>query len=109
MGLKDAYLARVEAQIKEWDADFERMKAKADIASADAKIEYYNKLEGFKVRSEKLKEEYKTLKESSEEAFDEMKCGLEKACGELTSTFGDFKDSLTSALGKFQHKDSPST
>lgn len=108
MGLKEAYLDRVEAQIKEWDADFEKMKAKAQIASAEARIEYYNKLEGLKARSEQFKTEFKSFKECSSEAFDELKLGLDKAYDEMSSTFSDFKETLNQAMSKF-HKDQPSS
>lgn len=108
MGLNEAYLDRIEAQIKEWDADFEKMKAKAQIASADARIEYFNKLEGLKVRSEQFKQEYGRLKSASGEAWDELKGGLDKAYNEMSSTFADFKESFNQAVGKF-HKDQPSS
>lgn len=106
MGLKEAYLDRVEAQIKEWDADFEKMKAKAQIASAEARIEYYNKLEGMQARADQFKKEFSSFKESSGEAWEELKGGLDKAYNEMSSTFADFKETFTQAVGKFQ-KDQP--
>lgn len=108
MGLREAYLDRVEAQIKEWDADFEKMKAKAQIASAEARIEYYNKVEGLKARSDQFKTEFARVKESSGEAWEELKGGLDKAYNELSSTFSDFKETFHHAIGKF-HKDQPSS
>jgi len=38
MGLKEAYQEKMEAQLKEWTAKLAEMKAKADLASADAKV-----------------------------------------------------------------------
>ena len=36
MGMKEAYQQKLEAQLDEWTADINKMKAKADKADADA-------------------------------------------------------------------------
>ena len=40
-GKRKAYEEKLEAQLKEWSAQVALLKAKADNARADAKIEYY--------------------------------------------------------------------
>ena len=39
MGLKEAYQEKLEAQLKEWSAQFKELQAKAEMAKTDAKIE----------------------------------------------------------------------
>ncbi|MBY0358354.1 MAG: hypothetical protein K2W82_10170 [Candidatus Obscuribacterales bacterium] len=104
MSLKDAYQARVEAEIKGWEADYSKWKAKAEIAGADAQIEYYKKLEGIQARLEKAKKCFGELKSSTEEAWEELKPGIDKAGSELNVAFNELRESLERALGKFQHK-----
>jgi len=45
MSLKDAYVQKLQAKSDEWHAEIDKLKAKADSAKADAKIEYYKQIE----------------------------------------------------------------
>jgi chromosome segregation ATPase len=44
MGEDDRVEARIEAQLREWAAELERLKARADTAVAEARKEYYEQI-----------------------------------------------------------------
>jgi hypothetical protein len=48
--MKDAYVAKMEAQLGEWNAKLKEMKAKAEKAAAQGRIDYQQKLEQAKVQ-----------------------------------------------------------
>src|SRR5216683_2259735 len=48
--MKDAYVAKMEAQLAEWGAKLKEMKAKAEKAAAQGRIEYQKKLEQSKAQ-----------------------------------------------------------
>jgi hypothetical protein len=45
MGMKEAYQKKLQAQLDEWNAEIEQLKAKADKAEAESQLEYYKKIE----------------------------------------------------------------
>ncbi len=55
MSLKNAYEKKLQAQLDEWNAEIEKLKAKAHKANADAQIEYHKKLEEIKDKREAAK------------------------------------------------------
>ena len=44
MGLQEAYLAKIEAELKEWDAEIMQHEAQAERAQAQIQIQYYEQL-----------------------------------------------------------------
>ena len=49
---RKAYEEKFDAQLKEWSARIELLKAKADNARADAKIEYIKTIEDYAAKAE---------------------------------------------------------
>lgn len=52
MESKKAYQDKKETQLREWSARIDLLKAKADKTRAEAKIEYYEKIEKLQVEQE---------------------------------------------------------
>jgi hypothetical protein len=95
MASKEEYREKLEAQMREWSAKIDLLKAKADQAEAEAKIEYRNRIEDLRKRKEALQAKLEELKDASEAAWNDLKAGTEKAAADL-------RDALESALSKFQ-------
>ena len=95
MGLKEAYLANREAELKEWDAKILQLEAKAEQAQAQLKIQYYEQLEALRTKQTSVREKLHELKQSSGAAWESVKIGLENA-------WHDLKGGLTSAAAKFK-------
>lgn len=95
MGLKGAYLANREAELKEWDAKILLFEAKAEQAEAQVKIHYYEQLESLRAKQTTVRERLHELKQATGAAWETVKIGLE-------NSWNDLKGGLTSATAKFK-------
>jgi uncharacterized coiled-coil DUF342 family protein len=96
MGLKEAYQEKLEAQIKEWSAKVTELKAKADQAGADAKIQMYQQIDQLRARKDAAQQKLTEIKAASADSWEALKTGSEKALGDLKKTWESMKS-------KFQH------
>ncbi len=92
---KDAYQQKMEAQLKEWDALIDQLRARAEQANAEAKIEYMNRVEELQGKRNTLQEKLDKMKNSSGDAWKDLKAGVENA-------FSDLKISVESAIDRFK-------
>lgn len=95
METKDAYKARIDAQLKEWSAKIAELKAKAEVAEASAKVEYVNQVEALRLKKEKAQAKLDELKKAGDEAWETLKAGVDQAVSDL-------KNSINSAVSKFK-------
>lgn len=79
MSLKTAYQEKFQAQLNEWSAQMEVLKAQRDKAEADAKISYEQHLKELQTQYDAAQSKLKELQSSSEAAWEEMKSGVENA------------------------------
>jgi len=56
MSMKQAYVEKVQARLNEWDAEIEKLKARAEEAEADAKITYYQQIEALRAYNNQMSE-----------------------------------------------------
>ena len=52
MSLKDDYVSKMQAQLKEWEAELSKLMAKAQKATAQGKVEYQKRLETAKAKQQ---------------------------------------------------------
>lgn len=83
MASRQAYVQKLNAQLKEWDAKLDQLSAKAQKATADARINYENELESLKARRAVANRKLEELGQRGENAWEDMKDGLEKVWDEL--------------------------
>ena len=83
MTTKEAYERKLQAQLDLWNADIQRLKAKAEIAAADAQINHEATLEELRQYQRDAQEKLKELQESGESAWGDMKSGVESAWAQL--------------------------
>ena len=95
MGLQEAYLAKVEAELKEWDAEIMQHEAKAERAQAQIQIQYYEQLAALRTKHTTAGEKLHELKQASGSAWESVKLSVESAWHELRS-------GLTSIAAKFK-------
>jgi uncharacterized protein YfiM (DUF2279 family) len=86
---RKAYEEKIDAQLKEWSAQIALLKAKADNAKADAKIEYYKTIEVLQRKQNEAKAKLQELRTAGDEAWDDLKAGSEKAWAEIKTAFHD--------------------
>lgn len=92
---RKAYIDKLAGQLKEWDAELEKMEAKTQKAKADIKADYESKIEELREKKEVAQNKLKEVKSASEDSWEELKSGAEDA-------FNDMKTAFKSALSKFR-------
>ncbi|MGH8507727.1 MAG: coiled coil domain-containing protein [Gammaproteobacteria bacterium] len=87
---KQAYQEKLEAQLREWDARLDLVKAKAASLGADAKIEFEIQLAALQQRRHEAQAKLAELRERSEGAWEDVKEGTERAWSELVKATESF-------------------
>jgi hypothetical protein len=86
---RKAYEEKLDAQINELNAQLALLKAKADKAKAEAKIEYYTTIEALQHKRDIAKAKLHELKASGDDAWEVVKAGAEKAWAEVKTAYHD--------------------
>ena len=89
MGDKELYQQKMKAQLDEWKAEIDKLKAKASGASADAQLEMNRQIKALESKTEEGKAKLSALAKASEEAWESMKEGMEAAWSSLKSAVSD--------------------
>ncbi|MBD3426425.1 MAG: coiled coil domain-containing protein [Candidatus Omnitrophica bacterium] len=82
MGLREEQKNKVEAQIKEWDAKIEELKAKAAQVTSDNKIEYFRQIEKLENKRDAVKKDLEEMVSSGEDKVELFKEKLDAAVEE---------------------------
>jgi chromosome segregation ATPase len=86
---RKAYEEKLDAQLKEYNAQIALLKAKAENAKADAKIDFYKTIEALEHKQNAAKTKLQELKTAGDEAWEAVKAGAEKAWGEVKTAYHD--------------------
>ncbi len=85
----------MESRIKEWTAQIEKLRGRAQVVEADARIKYHQEIRNLGTKIEVLGRKLEEIKKSSNEAWEVLKSGSEKA-------MSDFKQALDSARSRLK-------
>ncbi|HSH30182.1 MAG TPA: hypothetical protein VK971_09775 [Thiohalobacter sp.] len=83
MGQKQAYEKKLRARLDEWNSEIDRLKAKAESAEADARLEYHKHIEELRARQEAAGTKLEALENAGEDAWEDLKAGVESAWDDL--------------------------
>ncbi len=89
MNEKELYRQKMQAQLDEWKAEVDKLKAQTAGASADAQLELNKLIEGLEGKIEEGKTRLAELANASEDAWESIKAGVESAWDSITSAFSD--------------------
>ena len=78
-----AYEEKLDAQLREWSAQNALLKAKADKAKADVKIDYYKTIDTLQSKQDEARTKLQELKTAGDEAWEDLKTGAEKVWSEV--------------------------
>ena len=92
---RDAFVQTMKAKLDEWNAEIDRLSAKADAAQADTKLEYNKQVEALKKQREDALQRLNELQSASEGAWEEMRAGVDASWDKMT-------DALKSAASRFK-------
>jgi uncharacterized coiled-coil DUF342 family protein len=94
MSKRDAYQQKLEAKIEGFAAEIAQLKAKADEAEADTKLQMYEEIETIREKQDALRKHLDDLREAGDGAWEEVKAGVELA-------WQDLNDALKRAADRF--------
>jgi nucleotide-binding universal stress UspA family protein len=92
---RNAYVDRVEAELREWGVQLDVFKAKAEKSKAEVKMKYLEQVQELKKKQEVARQKLNELRESGDEAWGDFKKGVEEALGEM-------KKALKQAASRFK-------
>ena len=87
MSMKKEYEKKLQAQLDEWSAQIDKLKAKAEAAQADKKIEYYEEIDKLKSMKENTNKKFIEIKNASDDAWEDLKIGMDSAWNSLSDAF----------------------
>jgi len=84
---RKAYEEKLDAQLKEWSAEIALLKAKAEKARAEVKIEFYKTLETLQGKQDVARTKLKELRSAGDDAWEDVKAGAENVWTEIKAVF----------------------
>lgn len=94
MNDKELYQQKKQAQLDEWKAEVDKLRARASGASADAQLELNKQVEVLEGKIGEGKTKLAEIAHASEEAWESIKEGVESAWDSMKSAFRDAADKL---------------
>jgi len=91
MSLKDQYVQKLEAQIKEWRTELDALKVRAEKASAEAKADLGQAYEHLKKQEDELSLKLEGVRKAGLESWEALKHSVEGAWTDLKATFDKAK------------------
>jgi len=88
---RDAYVEKLKVQLDAWNADIDKLEAKAAQAEAEAKIEYQNQLDELRAKRDDVRDKLSAMQQAGEGAWEDLKEGLENSWEILKMSFNKAK------------------
>jgi hypothetical protein len=95
MDKREAYRDLAKAQIKEWEAKIDLLKARGEKATAGARIDMMNAVEKLQVEKNALQKRIGEMMDAGGDAWEKLKDGIEKGMEEM-------KKSIDKTVEKFK-------
>jgi predicted nuclease with TOPRIM domain len=95
MGLPEAYKEQVEAKLKVWSAQVQELKAKAELAKADTKVELHKQIQALQAKQDAVQAKLKELKGAGADAWEKAKPELEQVLEHLKNAWENVKKSFS--------------
>ncbi|WP_045222685.1 hypothetical protein [Desulfonatronum thioautotrophicum] len=74
---REAYVKKLKAKIDEWNADIDKLSAKAKQVKAGKEVEYREQIETLRAKRADLEKKMAELQEASESTWENLKSGVE--------------------------------
>lgn len=89
MDNKELYQQKLQAQLDEWVADIDKLRAKASGASADTQLQLNREIDTLQARIDEAKGKVSELAEAGEDAWESVKGSTEAIWNSVSTAFGD--------------------
>jgi universal stress protein A len=97
---REKYLAKAEAQLRDWSTKIDQLKAKAGESRGAVKARYDQQIEELRKKQEAVRGKIRAYGASGGEAWKDLKTGVDQALDEL-------KKSIKQAVSRFKEKKEP--
>jgi len=87
MSKRDAYVAKLKAQLDEWNAEVKKWEAKTKGAQADMRIEYEKQLETFRRQRDRAMEQMRQVQAAAGDAWLDLMHGADEAWAKTREAF----------------------
>jgi lipid II:glycine glycyltransferase (peptidoglycan interpeptide bridge formation enzyme) len=87
MSNRDEYIAKLKAQLDQWNAEIAKWEAKAKEAQADMRIEADKQLDAYKRQRDEAVEQMRKVQTASGDAWRELMHGAEDAWAKMREAF----------------------
>ena len=77
------FIEQFKPQLAQAETEIERLKAKAQVANAEAKETYEQELQNIRAQKDKIEERLKLMQNASDQARKDMQGGIEAAWSNL--------------------------
>ena len=95
MNTKNAYQDKMDARLREWQANIDALKARADQAGAEQRIKYHEEIDSLRTKQQRVQEKLEELRTAGTDAWEDVKAGVEVA-------WTDLQDAVQRARDKFR-------
>lgn len=89
MNDKELYKQKFQAQLDEWTADIDKLKAKAQEAKVDAQLDLNKLIAELEAKAQVATTKLTELSDASEEAWDATKAGAETVWDSVKTSFNE--------------------
>lgn len=96
-GSREIYQEKIEATLRDWGEEIEKIRTKADKLGAEARARYREQIEDLRARQETAGKRLEELKTTGGEAWDDLRKGVETA-------LDDLKKGVEGAIGRMKKK-----
>jgi uncharacterized coiled-coil DUF342 family protein len=79
MSSRDEYIRKMQAKLEEWNAEIDKLTAKADEVTEDVRKEYREQIESLKTKQSAARQKIEELQQAGESAWGDLKSGIELA------------------------------
>ncbi|SDI89197.1 hypothetical protein [Lutimaribacter saemankumensis] len=84
MSERDAYIQKAKAQLDQWNAEIDKLEARAREASADGELAYRETLHDLRGKRDALEQRIEDTHKSGEAAWSDMRAGMDAAWKNLS-------------------------
>lgn len=84
---RKAYESKLDAQLAQWKADIDVLKAKAKRTSVDVMVNYDKAIDALESKHGEASKQLHNLKAATDDAWENVKAGTEKVWLEIKSQF----------------------
>ena len=92
---KDAYVQKMQAKLDEWNAEIDKLKAKAAQVEADSRVEYQKQIQNLQEKRQGAEKKLAEVRQAGESAWQDLKAGAQSAWDAM-------EDALKSARSRFK-------